>query len=153
MKRSDRTLFALLFAIPVLLVLPFVLIAADSWTPGAIECRVIEKEGGEVGVTIPAMLVPVAIRLAPSVIVDDIRCELDDDARQGIEIARASLRELGKVRDGMLVDIRTNEEIVQVEMKKGTIHIYVDSPDEVVRVAAPISAVNDVLDAILGRVI
>jgi len=150
MKRNDRVLFALLFGVPLLLVVPVALIGSSlSLDAGHIEVQVIDKNGGgSVGVSAPALLVPLALRFAPDVIIDDMRCELGEDGKQAIAIARAAMRELSRCPDGILVDVRTRDEVIYVEKVGRTLRVHVDTPDETVHATIPLSTIGSVLDTI-----
>jgi hypothetical protein len=150
MKRNDRVLFALLFGIPLLLVVPVALIGSSlSFEPGRIEVQVLDKHGGgSVGVNAPALLVPLAMHLAPDVVIDDMRCELGEEGEQALAIARAAVRELARCPDGILVDVRTRDEVIFVEKKGRAFLVHVDTPGETVHATIPLSAIGSVLDAI-----
>jgi hypothetical protein len=150
-RANGGKLFAILFGLPLLLIVPVALVGSSVLHAGSIECHVMDKTGHStsLGVTVPAALVPVALHLAPEVVIDDVRCEMGPEARQGIEIARAALRELGRAPDGVLVEVRSSDEIVFIEKKDGAFHILVDTPQENVRVSVPIRTASSVLDAII----
>lgn len=146
MKRS-RSLWLILFGVPLLLIVPVVLIGSSMWNSGMIHVQVHEKCGGgtSFGAHVPAAIVPVALQFAPDEVWDEIRSELGSEAPQAVPILRAALRELSRCPDGVLVDVQSRDEIVSIEKKRGAIEIYVDTPDEVVRISVPLGSVGTVL--------
>ena len=145
MKRS-RTLWLILFGVPLLLVTPVVLIGSSLRTSGMIRVQVHEKnEGCSFRMNVPAAIVPVALSIAPNEIWAEIHHEMGRDGRRALPIARAALRELSNCPDGVLVDVRSRDEIVTIEKRNGTVQILVDTPDEVVRVSVPLKTVGSVL--------
>lgn len=150
MKKQNRTLWAILFGLPALIVLPLALVGSKVLTAGSIDIDVVEKHGGgsTVGIHMPAAIVPVAVHLMPSFKVDDIRTEMGPEARDALRIAAAVIGELERVPDAVLVEVMDDTDIVTVEKRDGGLHIYVDSPDETVRVQVPLRAVRQTLSAL-----
>lgn len=150
MKKSNRMLWAILFGVPMLIVLPLALAGSSVLTPGDIDVRVIDKTGGgsSVGIHVPALLVPAAVHLMPQVTVDDIRMEMGPEAEMALELAAAVLGELDNVPDGVFVDIMDRTDIVTIEKRAGKLLIYVDTPEETVKVEVPIRAVRQTLQAL-----
>lgn len=150
MKKRNRTLWAILFGIPALIVIPLALAGSKVITAGSIDIDVIEKTGAgsSVGIHVPAAVVPVAVHLMPQVTVDDIRMEMGPEALEALRIADAVMGELARVPDGVFVDVMDRTDIVRIEKRAGKLHIYVDSPTETVRVEVPIRAVRQTLAAL-----
>ena len=150
MKKRSRGLWAILFGLPALLAVPVVLIGSSVYQAGTIEVRVVEKsrDGVAIGATIPAIAVPLALRLAPAGVMDEFRSELGSDGRWAMDVARAVAEELSAIPDGVLVDVRTRTEIVTVEKRDGKIELNVDTPGETVRASVPLRAVSALVDAI-----
>jgi hypothetical protein len=149
-RRKPRTLFVILFGLPLLLITPLVLVGSSVYHSGTIEVRVVDKtgEGCCVGAHVPAVVVPLALRLAPGHVLDEIRGELDEEAIMGLEIARAVLEELSRAPDGVLIDVRTRTELVAIEKRDGKLRVYVDTPDEVVQASIPLGTLKEVVRAI-----
>jgi hypothetical protein len=151
MKRS-RMLWAVLFGLPALLVLPVVLIGSSLDLGGDIAFRVIEKGPGgtSVGGHVPAALVPVVMHCAPHDVLAEIRAEVgnDRDATRALDMMCAVVDELSRVPDGVLVEVRTEEEIISIEKRGGSLHVDIDTPDEVVQASVPLRTIRSVARAI-----
>jgi hypothetical protein len=149
MKRS-RTLWMILFGVPLLLVLPVVLIGSGTWNSGMIHVQVHEKSGHgtSFGAHVPAAIIPVALQFAPQEVWDELRAELGSEAPQALPIVRAALRDLSRCPDAVLVDVQSRDEMVSISKKHGAIEVYVDTPDEVIRVSVPLGSVGSVLSRI-----
>jgi hypothetical protein len=150
MKKSNRMLWAILFGVPMLIVLPLALAGSSVLTPGSIDVTVVDKTGcgSNVGIHVPAILAPAAVRLMPSVTVDDIRMEMGPEGEQALKLAAAVMGELERVPDGVFVDIMDATDIVTIEKREGKLRIYVDTPEETVKVEVPIRAVRQTLSAL-----
>jgi len=149
-KTGSKKLFAILFGIPILLVAPMALLGASVVRNGVVNVEVLEKgeHGTSVEVKIPGAVVPVAMHFLPECVVNDVRCEMDEEARAALAVARGALRALGRSPDGVYVDVRSRDEIVRVEKSGNDLRVYVDTPDEVIRVSIPIRVAGSVLAAI-----
>jgi len=150
MKKRNRMLWAILFGVPMLIVLPLALVGSSVITPGSIDVTVTDKtgSGSNVGIHVPAILAPAAMHLMPDVTIDDIRMEMGPEAEQALELAAAVMGELERVPDGVFVEVMDRTDIVIIEKRAGKLHIYVDTPDETVRVEVPIRAVRQTLKAL-----
>ena len=150
MKSRQRTLFAILFGVPFLLLVPVWLVGSSVHKAGSIEFSVLEKgpHGCHVSGKVPAIIVPVAMHLAPDVVIQDACGEVRHEMGQALEIARAAARELARCPDGVLVDIRTRSEVVTVEKRNGRIEVTVDTPNEAVHAALPLRTLSSVLASI-----
>jgi hypothetical protein len=149
MRAKPGALFAILFGIPILLLVP-AWILVSRIPLGSIEFEVREKglHGCRVSGSVPAMLVPAAVHLAPGCAMDDIRREIRCELGDGVEIVEAALRELARCPDGVLVDVRTATEVVKVEKRDGHLRVDVDTPSETVRAVVPLEVVRSFVSAI-----
>jgi hypothetical protein len=149
MKRKGG-LWVVLFGIPALLVLPIAIVGSGVYAPGTIDVQVVEKGSGgtSVGLHVPAMIVPAALHLLPECTVDDIRVELDDEARQALRIAGAIMEKLEECPDGVFVDVQDATDVVTIEKRNGQIHVYVDTPDETVRCSMPIGTLRSTIGTV-----
>ncbi|MBZ0266927.1 hypothetical protein K8I85_02125 [bacterium] len=150
MKSGSARLFAILFGLPLVLVVPVALLGASVFQAGTIDLEVLEKgeDGMSLGVTVPGALVPVAMRFIPECTIDDVRCEIGAEGRAAIRMAEAALQSLRGAPDGVYVDVRTQDEIVRVEKKGNRFHLYVDTPDECIRASVPSRVASQVLAAL-----
>lgn len=148
MRPQTRTLLAIVFGLPLLIILPIAFLGASVMCSGNVEVHVVEKGGaGEtVDVCVPAALLPAVVRLTP--VCAFASCHLDRDARRGLRAASAMLDAMEDAPDGVYVDVRTRDEVVFVEKRNRVLRVEVDTPDEVVRVSAPLKAVRLVVRAI-----
>lgn len=153
MKKRNRMLWTILFGVPALIVLPLALVGSSVMTAGSIDISVVEKNGGgsSVGIHIPALLAPAAVHLMPEVTVDDIRMEMGPEARQALVLAGAVIGELEKLPDAVFVDVMDDTDIVTIEKRSGRLHIYVDTPDETVKIEVPLRAVRQTLKALEAK--
>ena len=149
MRSKSLALFAILFGAPILLLVP-VWIFVPRLPFGSIEFDVREKgpHGCQVSGSVPAILVPAAMHLAPRCAMDDIRREIRAELGDGVEIFEVAIRELAKCPDGVLVDVRTATEVVKVEKQDGRLRVHVDTPCETVRAVVPLEAVRSFVSAI-----
>ena len=150
MNSQSRKLFLILFGAPLLLAIPVVLLGSSIFQAGTIEFEVHEKHPGgcSLEATIPAALVPVAMRLAPAQAMHEVRAEIDTEIGDCMKIARAVLKEISRCPDGVFVDVRTACEVVTVEKRNGRLEVTVDTPHELVRASVPLHTVASVLSAI-----
>jgi hypothetical protein len=119
-------------------------------TAGSIDITVVEKHGSgsNIGIHVPAVLVPAAMHLMPQVTVDDIRMEMGPEARQALALGAAVIGELERVPDGIFVDVMDDTDIVTIEKRAGKLHIYVDTPEETVKIEVPLRVVRQTLSAL-----
>lgn len=150
MKAKPRTLFAILFGIPILLLAPAWVIGSKLGHAGTIEFSVHEKgpDGCQISGSVPAILVPAAVRLTPDSVLEEVRHELRCELGDAAEMARAALEELSRCPDGILVDVRTPTEVVTIEKRDGHIRVDVDTPHEKVQAAVPLQTMRSFLSAI-----
>jgi len=150
MKKSNRMLWTILFGVPVLVVIPLALAGSSIYSSGSIDVNVVDKSGcgSNVGIHVPALLVPAAAHLMPQVTVDDLRMEMGPEAEQALASATAVMGELERMPDGVLVDVMDSTDIVTIEKRAGKLHVYVDTPDETVKLEIPVRAVRQTLKAL-----
>lgn len=113
---------------------------------GFVQVRVVEKQphGRHMDVIAPAMLAPIAARLAP-------RRELaraESRIQPNLPVIRAALDGLRDVGNIVLVQVNEPNEHVQVSKSGSSIVVDVDSPGKAVYVSAPIRAVSSTVDAL-----
>jgi hypothetical protein len=149
MPSKPRTLFAILFGVPILLFIPVWVIGSSVYQAGTIEFSVHEKgpNGCQISGSIPAAVVS-AIHLAPHSALDEIRHEMHCEIGDATKIVEAALNELSRCPDGVLVDVRTDTEVVTIEKRNGSIRVDVDTPGEKVQASVPLSAMRSFISAI-----
>jgi hypothetical protein len=148
MRPQSRTLFAIIFGLPIVVAAPIALVGSKLLTDGTVEVHVVEKgrNGGTVDVCVPASFVPIAVGLGSACRFED--CHLDKEAREALRIADAAIGAMAGAPDGVLVDIRTPDEVVTIEKAGGVLRVHVDTPEEFVRASVPLNAVRSALSFI-----
>ena len=147
MRPQGRKLFLIVFGIPLLLAVPFVLLGTTVIREGMMEVHVAERGPGghNLDVRVPAAIVPAAAGIVRACGLGDDDCRLDPDARAAIRVAGDILGVLGSTPDGVLVEVRTLDEYVLIEKRGRMLHVSVDSPDDVVKVKLPLGAARSAL--------
>lgn len=109
---------------------------AVVYNAGAIQIQVREKhEGGEnINLIIPAAIIPIGLAFAP----DEELAQVSERMQEVLPILKAAAEELGKIPDGVLVEVRTHDEHVLIEKRGGSLVIDVDTDSEEVHVSFPI---------------
>ncbi|MGA2481977.1 MAG: hypothetical protein ABSF92_02525 [Candidatus Acidiferrales bacterium] len=127
----------------------FVLAGAYSFHEGVIRVSVDEHRatGEHLHLVVPAALVPVAMRLAP-------QHAMEDAARQAgpwLPTVRRIAKELRKLPDAELVEVRDAEQFTRVRTQDGKLLLDVEGPGETVHIACPLVTVEHLSDEILSR--
>lgn len=143
-----KTLFVILFGIPLLLA---ALGAGVVWAicrQGTLEFSMHGKAGGaHVGVQVPAILVPIALHMASAFPpAECLRHNLKGN--EHFEVVREMLAALEDAPDGILVDVRTREELVLIEKRAGRLLVSIDTPDENVQASMPLRAARSAFGVI-----
>lgn len=149
MKRNP-TLWVILFGLPLLIVLPLAVLGAGVYSTGSIDLRVVEKgaHGTSVGLHIPALVVPLALHCVPACTIDEVRMEMDDEAREALRVARAVAGRLASCPDGVFVDVQSRDDVVLIEKRDGRLVLFVDTPQETVRCTMPLRTLSQCLEAL-----
>jgi hypothetical protein len=145
MKPRTKTLFAILFGIPLLMAASCTAVVYAVSHAGSLEVSIQEKHGGgHVRVHVPAIIVPVAMAFVHLPFAGD--CHGDCGVPMGV--VSNVLRDLGDCPDGVLVDMHTSDEVVFVEKRAGRLVVQIDTADETVSAAIPLSTARAVLSVI-----
>lgn len=143
-KPRTKTLFAILFGIPLLMAASCAAVVYAVGHSGSLEVSVHEKHGGgHVRVRVPALIVPVTMAFVRMPFAD---CHQNCDIPWSV--VSSVLHDLHDCPDGVLVDIRTSEEVVLIEKKSGRLVVQVDTPDESVSAMIPLGAARAALSVI-----
>jgi len=115
---------------------------------GFVHVKVIEKDpqGVHLNVVAPAMLAPIAARLAP-------QRDLANAARKiqpCLPMIRAALEGLRDSEDIVLVEVKEPGEHIQVSKSGGSIIVDVDDAGETVHISTPIRAVSSTVEQLAG---
>lgn len=123
----------------VLLVGTLVAAAALALSAGTVHVNVVEKkpDGARINLILPAVLVPVAVKLLPE------RKRLELAARLGpfLPAVQAASLKLARSEDFSLVEARERNERVSIRVIGGSLFIDVDSDEEIVHVSFPLKLV------------
>lgn len=121
------------------------LVAAGAYTfhEGVIRVDVDEFRAGgsHVHFWVPAAAVPMAMHFVPGHHFRDAACH----AREFLPVAHALFKELKNFPDAEFVEVKDDEQHVQIRTHEGKLQIDVDDPDEKVHVLVPLSTVDDVV--------
>ena len=137
-RQPNRTRRYIAIALIVLL-MPFFVLGSAVAATGTVTVQVQETgpDGVKLWIPVPALLIDVALLLAPAVIPDDAL----DEARREIEPYRDSLEALAEeirtMPAGVLVDVQTGDEHVRVTKTWRSFQVAVDSPDADIQVSVP----------------
>jgi hypothetical protein len=121
------------------------LVAAGAYTfhEGVIRVDVDEFRGGgsHVHLWVPAAVVPMAMHFVPK----HHLCDAANRARDFLPVAHALFKELKNFPDAEFVEVKDDEQHVQIRTHEGKLQIDVDAPDEKVHLLVPLSTVDDVV--------
>ncbi len=111
---------------------------------GLVQVKVIEKapQGHHIEVIAPAMLAPIAVRLAPQRGLEQAAREIGPN----MPVIRATLAGLRDADDFVLVEVKEPYARVHVAKSGGSIVVDVDDADETVHVSAPIRAISSTVE-------
>jgi hypothetical protein len=111
---------------------------------GLVQVKVVEKSAGgaHVHVLAPAMLGPIALRLAPR----NNFAEATRQIQPYMPVVRAALDGLRDADDVVLVEVNEPGEHLQVSKLGGSIVVNVNDLDETVYVSAPIRAISSTFE-------
>ena len=120
-----------------------VLAGAYAAQQGLVRVRVVEKKpgGDRVNLCVPAAAIPVALRLAP----DDAIRQASEQAKDLLPALRIASRELSRLPDTELVEVRDTREHVRIRTVDGKLEIDVESDREDVHVSVPLRTLEAVL--------
>jgi len=118
---------------------------------GVIRVAVDEHKGGQneshVHFFVPAAAVPLALHVVPE---DRIR-QAEERLRPLLPAIIIASRELGRLPDADLVEVRDAREHVQIRVRGGKLLIDVESPRETVHLSVPLRTVNEVARELESR--
>jgi hypothetical protein len=146
MKTKTRTLFAIIFGLPLLLAIGLGFAGATLFHSGTFHLEVCEKYpgGASVGIHVPATAAHAVALVLPRV----VKAQIPAEAREHLHLAQAALQALSRCPDGVFVEVESDEEIVFIEKRDGELLIRVDTRDEVVRASFPVRSVSSLLSVI-----
>jgi hypothetical protein len=149
MQPRTKTLFAILFVIPLVFAGLGAYGVYRIQRAGSLELSIQEKGGGcNVHVSLPAILVPIAVNFARTACPASDVLGFRDDRDIPVGAVRDVLDALADAPDGVFVEIQTGDEVVLVEKRAGRLLVDVDTRDEKVRAAVPLDAARSLFGVI-----
>jgi len=120
-----------------------VAVGAYTFHEGLIRVDVDEFRAGgsHVHLWVPAAAVPMTMHFVPR----HHLCDAARHAREALPVAHALFKELKNFPDAEFVEVKDDEQHVQIRTRGGNLQIDVDTPDEKVHVLVPLSTVDDVV--------
>ena len=120
-----------------------VMAGAYTFHEGVIRVDVDEYRAGgsHVHLWVPAAVVPMAMHLVPK---DELR-DAAEQAREFLPVVHALFKELKKFPDAEFVEVKDEDQHVQIRTHGGKLQIDVEAPDGNVHLLVPLSAVDDVV--------
>jgi hypothetical protein len=111
------------------------------YNEGAARVDVREKtrNGEHIYLVVPAVVLPVAVRLIPRDKLKDARHQI----RPWLPAIKAASEELARCPDGPLVEVDSKREHVRIHKLGRSLFVAVDSDEETVRVSFPLEAAAD----------
>ena len=111
-----------------------------AYSEGAVTVYVREKQpqGTRIWLPVPALLVEVGMRFAPT---DKLR-EASVEIRPWLPAIEAASKELARCPDATLVEVRNATEHVLISKQGDTLRIDVDDDNDTVHVSVPVEFVN-----------
>jgi hypothetical protein len=116
--------------------------AAAVYSAGSVAVDVQPDEGTNLSLGVPAILLHLAIALTPDEVVEDLAQELEPVW----PTVRAAAYELEQAPDFVLLEVRSSDEYVKIEKRRGRLVVVVESDADHVRVAIPLGTVRRVAD-------
>ncbi len=104
--------------------------------------------GSHIHLFVPAAVVPAALHLAPRRHMH----EAMENAQEWLPTLRQLTKELKKYPEAEFVDVVDGSDHVRVRTHAGKIQIDVESPDETVHVACPISTIDDISSQLVENI-
>jgi len=119
-----------------------VLAGAYTFHEGVIRVDVDEFRAGgtHVHMWVPAALVPMTIHFVPKHHLRDAA----EHAREFLPLTHALIKELKKFPDADFVEVKDEDQHVQIRTHGGKLEIDVQEPDENVHLLVPLSTLDDV---------
>ena len=120
-----------------------VAVGAYTFHEGVIRVEVDEFRAGgsHIHLWVPAAAVPMAMHFVPGHHLRDAACR----AREFLPVAHALFKELKNFPNAEFVEVKDDEQHVQIRTHEGKLQIDVDDPNERVHVLVPLSTVDDVV--------
>ena len=121
-----------------------VLAGAYTFREGVIRVDVDESRAGgsHIHMWVPAAVVPMTMHFVPKHHLKDAA----EQAREFLPVVHALFKELKIFPETDFVEVKDDNEHVQIRTRAGKLQIDVDSPDENVHLLVPLSTLDDVVD-------
>ena len=150
MDRKNRPYTRYVAFALLVFVMPVFVFATAVAATGTVTVSVHERgdDGVRLYLPIPALLVDLAVLVAPLVMPDDALAEARQEIapfRDGLELLAGELEDCPR---GVLVDVRTADEHIRVTRGWRSFEVEVDSEDADVRVSVPARLASRLLDVL-----
>ena len=130
----------------VLFLAPVFAFGATVAVTGIVTVEIHEKNGFDLYLPVPALLVDLAVMIAPLAVPGDELAQARAEVAPYREALEALADELENCPSGILVDVKSGSEHVQVHKTWRSFEVEVQSPDADVRVKAPARLMGRALD-------
>jgi hypothetical protein len=147
-ERRRRPIGRYLGIAAIILMMPIVVLAATIAATGTISVRVRETgpDGVNLWIPVPALLVDVAVFVAPLVIPREELAEAREHIEPWLPALQAMADELERCPEAELVSVHSNGEHVRIYKSWRSFHVDVNSHDADVEVKVPARLVSRTLD-------
>jgi hypothetical protein len=121
----------------------FVMAGAYTFREGVIRVDVDEFRAGgsHIHMWVPAAVVPMTMHFVPK----HHLCDAAEHAKEFLPVAHALFKELKKFPDAEFVEVKDDEQHVQIRTHEGKLQIDVDEPGQKVHLLVPLSTIDDVV--------
>jgi len=144
MSTGSRIFLAVSAAVSILMLATLGAAAAAVYRSGTVAVAVEPPDGGGLSISVPAILIHIAVALAPAEMLDEVR----DELRPVWPTIRAAARELDRAPDFVLLEIRSGGERVIVEKEARRMLVRIETDGDTVRVSIPIRTVRRIVDRV-----
>ena len=157
MSRGARLLLIIVVGGTLLTVATVGMAAAAIYNSGTIAVDVQENHGGSVSIHVPAGLANLALDLVPDSLIEEalsaVAMDVSTEVAPLLPAVRAAWNEFAAAPDFVLVEVRSDDELVRIEKKGKSLLIRVDSGGgEAVRVSVPIKTIGKLLRKVEGSI-
>jgi hypothetical protein len=151
MKRNMKPLWVILGCLVILFTVAAATFAVNAYRAGMLVVRVQESgpHGTDLAIRIPAILVPMAMRIVP----DEPLRQAAREARKWAPAARAMVKVLSDSPDFLLVRVDSPRETVKIQTENRKLVVDVTSLEEKVYVSVPLGVLNSVMKRLEGIVV
>ncbi len=137
-RRRQRDICLLSGLVIVLVILGALGFASREVGSIDVSVRELDTDGVDISFSVPAAMVQAAIQLIP----EQAYREISMDAEEILPFIAAAEEQLDDLPDCVIVDVESGSEHVRIAKRQNRIVIEVNTMDEEVRVALPLSTIS-----------